>query len=289
MEDGVLKVSRYFDWYATDFTAAHARPRADTVTAFMALYATPALAAHLRSPQGAALPLQFLDYDWSLNAIRPPDPAAQIPATATGHGGVVTRMRTWIVARGPAGFVLYGLAYVVLTVLFVPAWPLTVGAGAAYGVVAGTALVSISSVTGAALAFLLARSLLRRQVERWVAGNLRFAAIDQAVGRQGWRIVALTRLSPVFPFNLLNYAYGLTAIGFGPYVLASWLAMLPGTLLYVYLGAAGADVAEAATGQVNWLATGLRWVGFAATVIVTGILTRIARRALARATDQAGA
>ncbi len=173
--------------------------------------------------------------------------------------------------------------------LFVPAWPLTVGAGAAYGVVAGTALVSISSVTGAALAFLLARSLLRRQVERWVAGNLRFAAIDQAVGRQGWRIVALTRLSPVFPFNLLNYAYGLTAIGFGPYVLASWLAMLPGTLLYVYLGAAGADVAEAATGQVNWLATGLRWVGFAATVIVTGILTRIARRALARATDQAGA
>jgi uncharacterized membrane protein YdjX (TVP38/TMEM64 family) len=278
VDGGTLYLSRYFDWYGGDFTAAGWSPRADSIPEFVARGARPEVAAFIAAA-GDAPPVAFLDYDWSLNAAVPPDPGAGLDPPGTP--GVITRLRTWITAQGPAGIVLYGLVYALLTVLFVPAWPLTVGAGAAYGVLLGTIVVSVSSVTGAALAFLLARYLLRSRVERWVAGNQRFAAIDRAVGRQGWKIVALTRVSPVFPFNLQNYAYGLTAVGFWPYLLASWLAMLPGTLLYVYLGAVGVGVAEAATGTVDWVRTGLQWLGLAATLAVTLLVTRIARRALA--------
>ena len=282
MANGTLKVSSYFTWYGGDFTAEGWQPRADTIPAFIAGYTTPAVAALIQAGDHEP-PLAFIDYDWSLNASVPPDPDILSSGTSAGEepgGGVVTRLRAWITGLGPAGFVLYGMAYVILTVLLVPAWPLTVGAGTAYGILAGTALVSVSSVSGAALAFLLARSVLRRRVERWVAGNDQFAAIDRAVGRQGWKIVALTRASPIFPFNLQNYAYGITAVGFWPYVFASWVAMLPGTLLYVYIGAAGADVAEAATGQVDLVTTAFKWIGFAATLAVTLYITRIARQAL---------
>jgi len=289
VQDGTLMVSRYFDWYGEDFTAAGSAPRAATIPLFIAGYATPAVAAFIKDAGGRP-PLGFLPYDWSLNASRPPDPSPAAPLAGAGGsrdraaaGGVVTRLRDRITRLGPAGFVLYGVLYILLTVLFVPAWPMTVGAGAAYGLVAGTLLTSVSSVAGAALAFLVARYLLRSRVARWVAGNSQFAAIDRAVGREGWKIVALTRASPVFPFNLQNYAYGLTAVGFWPYVLASWAAMLPGTLLYVYIGAAGADVAEAATGQVDWLVTGFRWAGFGATLLVTLFIARVARRALKEA------
>ena len=285
VEDGTLQVSSYFTWYGDDFTAGGWHPRADTIPQFIAGYTTAEVAAFIQAAGGRP-PLAFLEYDWALNASVPPDPGIAPPVATGGDEeseGVVTRLRSWITGLGPAGFVLYGVAYVLLTVLFVPAWPLTVGAGTAYGIVAGTALVSVSSVTGAALAFLLARSVQRRRVQRWVAGSAQFAAIDRAVGRQGWKIVALTRASPAFPFNLQNYAYGLTAVGFWPYVLASWLAMLPATLLYVYIGAAGADVAEAATGEVDLLTTSFKWIGFAATLAVTLYITRIARRALREA------
>ncbi len=297
LRDGTLMASSYFDWYGDDFTAADWEPRAATIPLFIADYTSPEVARIIREADGR-LPLKFLAYDWSLNAAVPPDPRVAPPdsageAAAGSHtdtaqqDGVVTRLRDWITTQGPAGFVLYGLVYVLLTVFFIPAWPMTVGAGAAYGLLAGTILTSISSVSGAAVAFLVARYLLRARVARWVAGSTQFAAIDRAVGREGWKIVALTRSSPVFPFNLQNYAYGLTAIGFWPYVFASWVAMLPGTLLYVYIGAAGADVAEAATGQVNWLVTGFKWAGFAATLLVTLFIARVARRALKEAAAEA--
>ena len=230
----------------------------------------------------------ILDYGWCLNATAPPDPLVASETSADSGEGAIGRLRRWITGLGPAGILVYVVAYVLLTVLFVPAWPLTVGAGAAYGVVLGTAIVSVSSVTGAALAFLVARYLLRSRVERWVEGNVSFAAIDRAVGREGWKIVGLTRLSPVFPFNLQNYAYGLTAVGFWAYVFASWIAMLPGTLLYVYLGAASVDVAEAATGAANWGKTALQVVGLLATLAVTVLITRIARKALKEAAGEVG-
>src|SRR5207247_7416054 len=126
----------------------------------------------------------------------------------------------------------------------------------------------------------------RGRVARWADGNPKFAAIDGAVGRAGGRIVLLTRLSPLFPYNLLNYLFGLTRVRFGPYLLASWAGMLPGTILYVYLGVAGRGIAHAAVGPGignGWEVT--FWtVGLAATALLTYVLTRVARRALSQET-----
>ena len=112
----------------------------------------------------------------------------------------------------------------------------------------GTIIVSLASTTGAALAFVIARYLARDSVARWVRRSPRFEAIDRAIGEEGWKIVALLRLSPAVPFNLQNYLYGLTKIRFWPCVLTSWAAMLPGTLMYVYLGVVGRAGLEAASG-----------------------------------------
>ena len=282
VRDGVLEVSRYFEWYGDDFVAEEWSPRADNIALFVAAYAGADVADFVRSRDGRP-DLVFLDYDWALNAsVPPPDPDA-LPREASApaaDAGLVARLRDIITGWGPLGGIAYISLYAVLTVLFVPAWPLTVGAGAAYGVVWGTVLVSVGSVCGAAAAFLVARYLLRDRVARWVEGNARFAAIDRAVGSEGWKVVGLTRLSPIFPFNLLNYAYGLTAIGFWPYLLVSWLAMLPGTVLFVYIGAASVDVTEAVTGTADWGKSLLQVVGLLATLLVSILITRIARRAL---------
>lgn len=181
---------------------------------------------------------------------------------------------------GPWGPVLFISLYVVATVCLVPGSALTLGAGAVFGMAWGTAYVSIASTLGAAAAFLVGRHLARDAVLRRFEGDGRFDAIDRAVGAAGWKIVFLTRLSPVFPFTLLNYAFGLTRVPFGHYLLASWIGMLPGTVLYVYLG----SLARAATGPrqrtpAEWAVYG---VGLVATLAATVLVTRIARRALAR-------
>jgi uncharacterized membrane protein YdjX (TVP38/TMEM64 family) len=174
------------------------------------------------------------------------------------------------------------VAYVPAALLFLPGSILTLGAGFAFGVAAGTASVSIGSTAGAALAFLSGRTLARSFIESKVSGNPKFLAIDRAVGREGFKIVLLTRLSPVFPFNLLNYAFGLTKVSFRDYVLASWIGMLPGTLMYVYLGSAVKSLAELAAGNVEGGLgqKALFAVGLVATVVVTTFVTRIAKRAL---------
>ena len=183
---------------------------------------------------------------------------------------------------GLLGIGLFVVVYALAAVLFVPGSALTVGAGVVYGLAWGCAAVSAGSTLGATAAFLVARYLARGRVERWAARDGRFAAIDQAVGREGWRIVLLTRLSPVFPYNLLNYLYGLTRVPLGQYVLASWIGMMPGTVLYVYLGFAGRAVAQAAAGQERRSpAEYAAWtIGLLATVAVTIHVTRLARRAL---------
>jgi uncharacterized membrane protein YdjX (TVP38/TMEM64 family) len=191
---------------------------------------------------------------------------------------------TWVEGQGAAGAVVFVLLYVVSCVLFVPGSILGLGAGAIYGVARGAALVSLSSTLGATAAFLVGRYLARGWVARRVAGNARFEAIDSAVGREGWKIVALTRLSPVFPFNLLNYAYGLTRVSLRDYVLASWVGMFPGTLLFVYIGSLAGHLA--AVGSPEKGATQARWaftaLGFAATVAVTIMVSRLARKALVK-------
>lgn len=272
VEDGTLALSKYFDWYGEDFTKAGWSPRAETIPLFVARYARREVAAFIRDHDGRP-PVAFLDYDWSLNA-------AVRPATGEAHGGWVAGLRSWVGSLGPLGPVAYGAAYVLATVLFVPGSALTIGAGIAFGLVWGTVITSLASVTGAAAAFLVARYLLRERVERWVEGHDRLRVADRAVGEQGWKIVALTRLSPLFPFSMLNYAYGLTDVGFRPYVLASWAAMLPGTVAYVWIGAAGAAVARSAREVGGWVHTSLQVVGVVATLGAAAVIGRIATRAL---------
>ena len=192
----------------------------------------------------------------------------------------------WASGTGIAGVAVFAAVYVVAAVLFLPGSVLTLGAGAVFGLLWGTVAVSVGATLGAGAAFLIGRYLARDRVARWAVANPRFAAIDAAVGREGGRIVLLTRLSPFFPYNLLNYLFGLTRVGFWTYLLASWIGMIPGTLLYVYLGFAGRAAAQAvaAPGIGNAWELVFWGVGLAATVLLTFYLTRLARRALAEKT-----
>src|SRR6516165_5690901 len=181
---------------------------------------------------------------------------------------------------GPWGPVIFVGLYVVATVLFIPGSVLTLGAGAVFGVALGSVCVSISATLGATAAFLVGRYLARDAIARKIEKNQTFATIDRAVADEGWKIVLLTRLSPVFPFTLLNYAFGLTRGKLSHYVLASWVGMIPGTVMYVYLGSlvnVGAGHRQRTTGE--WILYG---VGLLATIAVTVFVTRLARKALAR-------
>jgi uncharacterized membrane protein YdjX (TVP38/TMEM64 family) len=190
----------------------------------------------------------------------------------------------WVGQLGPWGPIIFIAIYILATVLFIPGSALTLSAGAVFGVVWGSVYVSIGSTLGATCAFLVGRYLARGAIARKIEGNERFAAIDKAVAGEGWKIVALTRLSPVFPFTLLNYAFGLTQVKLRDFVLASWIGMMPGTVMYVYLG----SLAQAATGERErttgeWVLYG---VGLLATVVVTVFVTRVAKKALAKKTKQ---
>jgi uncharacterized membrane protein YdjX (TVP38/TMEM64 family) len=189
--------------------------------------------------------------------------------------------------RFASALVIIG-CYVVACVLFLPGSLLTIGAGFVLKTLWGTATVSAGSTLGACAAFLVSRTVARRWIEKKLEGSARFAAIDRAVGREGFKIVLLTRLSPVFPFNLLNYGFGLTKVRFWHYALASWIGMLPGTVMYVYLGAALGSLAEAAGGKVGRSpATHLFfWLGLAVAVAVAVLVARVARRALKEAVSE---
>jgi uncharacterized membrane protein YdjX (TVP38/TMEM64 family) len=188
-------------------------------------------------------------------------------------GVYIPQFRAWVEGLGALAPVVFILGYAVATVAFIPGSALTVAAGTIFGVVEGTIYTLVGATLGASAAFLLARYGARKSIERRIAGNPRFAAIDRAVGREGFKIVALLRLSPVLPFNLLNYALGLTRVRFLHYLAAS-VAMLPGTLLYVYSGAAVGDLAGGVGNRV------LLGVGLVATIVVTTFVTRLAGRAL---------
>jgi len=183
---------------------------------------------------------------------------------------------------GPWGPILLAGLYVVASIFFVPGSILTLGAGFLFGVVRGTIVVSIGSVLGATAAFLIGRTLLRGPIEKRIAAYPRFQAIDRAVGKQGFKIVLLTRLSPIFPFNLLNYAFGLTKVPLWQYLLASWIGMLPGTIMYVYVGSALKSLADVAAGapQGGTPQTVFFIVGLLMTIVATVVITRVARKAL---------
>jgi len=187
----------------------------------------------------------------------------------------------WIGGLGWWGPFVYGIVYA-LAALVIPASLLTLGAGFAFGFLRALVVVSLGSMTTAVIAFWLGRTLLRGWVEAKVAGSPKFRAIDQAVADNGFKIVFLTRLSPVIPFLPLNYAFGLTKVRFRDYFLASWIGMLPGTVLYVYLGTTVRNLADLLTGNIEYTPaqTVLFWGGLAVTVVVTVLITRAARQAL---------
>jgi uncharacterized membrane protein YdjX (TVP38/TMEM64 family) len=201
-------------------------------------------------------------------------------------GGYVPQFAQWVNGLGVWGPVVFIIGYTLAAVAFVPGSLLTLAAGAIFGLAQGVVYVFIAAVLGSSAAFLVSRYLARGAIERRLASNPRFAAIDRAVGAQGRKIVFLLRLSPVFPFNLLNYGLGLTKVSFADYVAAS-VGMLPGTLLYVYYGKLAGDVAALAGGAAPEKGGGYYAVlilGLAATIVVTTIVTRTARRALREAT-----
>jgi uncharacterized membrane protein YdjX (TVP38/TMEM64 family) len=188
----------------------------------------------------------------------------------------------WVRGAGLWGALLFGLAYIPAAVLFVPASVLTLGAGFVFGVARGTVIVSLGSTAGAAAAFIVARTTGHHWVVGRMAGYPALDAIGRAVESEAFKVVLLTRLSPVFPFNLLNYAFGLSSVPFRTYLLASWIGMLPGTLMYIYLGSAAQSVAALLSGDLRRTPAqqAMFAAGLVATVAVTTIVTRTARRAL---------
>ncbi len=202
---------------------------------------------------------------------------------------LVPAFAAWVNGLGPWGPAAFIGGYALATVAFVPGSLLTLAAGAIFGLARGTLLVLVAATLGASLAFLLGRYAARGPVERLLAGDPRFAAVDRAVGAEGWRIVLLLRLSPLVPFNLLNYALGLTRVRFADYLVAS-IGMVPGTLLYVYYGKVAGDLAGLAAGvrhDAGYYA--VLALGLLATVAATVLVARTASRALARATGDARA
>lgn len=202
-------------------------------------------------------------------------------------GGYLPALASWVAGQGVLGPVVFIAAYALATVALVPGSLLTLAAGAVFGVVAGVAYVFAGAVLGSTLAFLVARYAARTAVERRIRDDPRFERIDAAIGRSGRKIVFLLRLSPVLPYNLLNYALGLTRVRLRDYVIAS-LGMLPGTFLYVYSGRVVGDVAALAGGAAVERGPGYYAVlvlGLVATAGVIIMVTRIARRALRKETN----
>lgn len=191
----------------------------------------------------------------------------------------------WFETLGPGAVVLYSALYFVLELLAVPALPLTLGAGYLFGVLKGTISVSISSSLAAAAAFLIARYGLRDTVSNLATRYPKFRAIDRAIGREGFKFVFLLRLSPLLPFSISNYLYGLTSVNFTQFCFASWLGMLPGTIAYVSAGAAVSALADLETNRVTHVNPALVVLGLIGTVGALWFAGRLASRAIADIED----
>lgn len=190
-----------------------------------------------------------------------------------GAGEQLARLRTWIESLGAIGPLVFTAVYAVATVAALPGSVLSVAAGALFGPVLGVITVIFAATLGASLAFLVSRYFARRAVEGWLQKNERFRKLDDLTEKHGDIIVAITRLIPVFPFNLLNYGFGLTKVPFGTYVLWSFLCMLPGTILYVVGSAAIFEAA--AKGEVPWILV-------VVVLLILGLITVLARSARRR-------
>lgn len=194
----------------------------------------------------------------------------------TGAGDFLKDVVQKIEGLGVWGPILFVVIYILSALFLIPASAITLGAGLAFGLWKGFIYTSVASTLAAAAAFLAGRYLFRKKVEKKIADDENFSAIYAAVEEEGWKTVALSRFSPVFPYTFLNYAFGLTKVRFWPFVLSSWIAMMPGTFLYVYLGALGNE----ASGGGSTAKTIFLVVGLIATVVVTVLITKTAKRKL---------
>jgi len=185
--------------------------------------------------------------------------------------------KTWVRGVGPIGYVLYVLVYVVCCVFVVPGLALTLGSGAIFGFAGGAVVNLIGATLGATAAFLLARGVLRHRVERMTSGSAKFAALDRAITREGTKIMWLVRLSGFPPFTWVNYAFGLTGIHLGPYLMTTFFGIIPGTLAFTYAGAAGAAALSGSGNRVILIVTAV------GAVLVSAFIARIATQAIRKA------
>jgi uncharacterized membrane protein YdjX (TVP38/TMEM64 family) len=196
---------------------------------------------------------------------------------------LLIRALNWINSLGIWGIFAFILVYAIATVLFIPGSLLTLGAGFLFGVVFGSIYVSIGSITGATLAFLIGRYFARDWVAKKLETQPKFKAIDREIAIEGRKIVGLLRLAPIFPFILLNYGLGVTQVSLKDYFFASWIGMIPGTIMYVYLGSLAGNLAT--LGSSNQQSSNIQWmiriVGLIATIAVTVYITKVAKKALA--------
>ncbi len=188
----------------------------------------------------------------------------------------------WVDSLGFLGYLVFILVYILATVFLISGAVLTLGAGVIFDVIKGSILVSLASTLAATVAFLVGRYLARGWVAKQIEKQPKFLAIDEAVAQEGWKIVGLTRLSPLFPFVFLNYAFGITQVSLKDYILSSWIGMMPGTIMYVYIGSLIGDIAMIGAGnrEKTTLEWGLYLVGLVATIGVTVYVTKIAKTAL---------
>jgi|SRR5688572_2316056 len=197
-------------------------------------------------------------------------------------GAIVVGLNGLFGRLGPLGLIVFEILYVVNAVLLGPAWLLALVAGLAFGLVKGILVVWIAATLAAAAAFLIARYLARSRVEKLARKNENFEAVDRAIAKNGWKVVLLLRISPFFPYTIANYLYGLTAVRFVPYVIATAAGILPMVAIYVSIGAAGREAVEAAAGKgpgstAEWIVFA---VGVACTVAAAVIITKGAKREL---------
>lgn len=186
----------------------------------------------------------------------------------------------WVQKYGPWGPIIFIAIYGLGAVLFLPGWVFTISAGLVYGVFLGTVVALSGATLGSTLAFLVARYLVRGKVEDAAKKSERFKAIDEAIGKDGWKIVGLLRLSPLIPFNVSNYLYGVTSIRLVPYMLGSAAGMLPGTWLYAYFGAVGKASVTGGNSNHGPMQYVLLAVGLLATIGVAIFISRVAKKAL---------
>jgi uncharacterized membrane protein YdjX (TVP38/TMEM64 family) len=206
--------------------------------------------------------------------------AMVVVSSRLGLGKRVAELKDWVRSLGPWGPVAYVLIYIAGVVAAFPGGAMTVVAGALFGSVRGVICVSIASTVGASLCFLIARFFARDAVARWLSGKEKFQRLDRLTETHGAMIVAIARLVPLFPFNIINYGFGLTRVRFWTYVLVSWVCMMPGTIVYVV--GADAIVTAVREGRVPWALVGV----LAVVIVALVFIVRSARRRLAQ--EEAG-